>query len=370
MQEIDGRFPADAVFEGGGVKGIGLIGALSVMERRWHWENVAGTSAGSIVAACVACGMTATDVRAVLDQIDLSEMMDRGWEGRLQRVLSRISLLRRITGLVTLPDLINVLRDFGIYQGKRFIEIVEENLPRDAQRFGDPQLLWDPGAPKDSQYRYKLRVVASDVTANRMLILPQDIRHFGRDPDELTVAEAVRMSMSIPVFFEPWRLRDRHGREHLIVDGGILSNYPVWMFDAPPGETPGWPTFGFRLHDPGENLRDGRLPFPEHVEEIGSFVQYMRGIWDTVFSAMDRQYVSRRHWARTIAIDNLGVGTTEFDITEERKDALWASGVTSAEAFMKNWGEPQAGFDAWVAEYRGEVEEAERLAQASGMETF
>ena len=43
---------ADVVFEGGGVKGIGLVGAVAIAdERGYQWVNIAGNSAGAIVAA-------------------------------------------------------------------------------------------------------------------------------------------------------------------------------------------------------------------------------------------------------------------------------------------------------------------------------
>ena len=47
---------ADGVFQGGGVKGIALVGALlEFADRGWtNWTNVAGTSAGSIIAAYLA----------------------------------------------------------------------------------------------------------------------------------------------------------------------------------------------------------------------------------------------------------------------------------------------------------------------------
>jgi len=46
-----------AVFEGGGVKGTGLVGAVDVtLQQGYEFANVAGTSAGAIVAAFVAAG--------------------------------------------------------------------------------------------------------------------------------------------------------------------------------------------------------------------------------------------------------------------------------------------------------------------------
>ncbi len=356
----DKRHSADAVFEGGGVTGIALIGALSVMEETWRWENVAGTSAGAIVAAFTAAGKSAQDIDKILRSISLSELTDTGWEEKVDWILSRLSPLRLIPGVGMLREhVFSIIKDFGIYEGDRFMELVNEKLPPDVRTFGD--LLYDPDLPKDHPYRYKLRVVASDITANRMLMLPQDISHFNRDPDKLTIAEALRMSMSIPIFFEPWKLTDARGTVHLIVDGGILSNYPIWMFDAPIGTDPAWPTFGFDLYNPADTA-DGHLPFPKDVDAVKNVFEFGKGIWDTLFSAMDRRYIAQRHWARTIAIDNCNISTAQFNLSRQDEDRLRDSGVRGARDFMEAWGDPEEGFARWKAQYRGQVEEAQRLA--------
>ena len=58
MNAIDTH--ADLVFEGGGVKGIGLAGALATLEEREYGpQNIAGTSAGAITAALLAAGYSA-----------------------------------------------------------------------------------------------------------------------------------------------------------------------------------------------------------------------------------------------------------------------------------------------------------------------
>ena len=169
------------------------------------------------------------------------------------------------------------------------------------------------------------------------------------------------MSMSIPLFFEPWKLTDLKGKVHHIVDGGLLSNYPIWMFDAPIGEDPAWPTFGFNLYDPADKA-DGELPLPEDVGEVGNVFEFGRCIWETVFSAIDKRYIAKRHWARTIPIDSRGIPSTRFALSDEEKERLWRSGEEAAQTFMAAWGDPEQGFAAWKSRYRGEVEEAKALA--------
>ncbi len=132
MAETDTRHKADFVFEGGGVKGVGLLGALSVMEKSWRWQNVGGTSAGAIVAAFVATGHSASEIRAILDRIDLKEMMDTAWEDKVDWLLSRLSPLRLIPKVGMLREHVFILwKDYGIYEGDRFMELIQENLPAD-----------------------------------------------------------------------------------------------------------------------------------------------------------------------------------------------------------------------------------------------
>ena len=220
---------ADLVFEGGGVKGIGLAGAYAtIAERGFTPHGVAGTSAGAITAALVAAGYTADELADLVATMPYAEFKDRAWEDRLPLVGHGLS----------------VLLDRGIYEGKAFHAWIAEKLAaKGITRFGQ---LVDPDA-EDPAQRYRLRVIASDVTQRRMLVLPNDAHLLGLDPDELEIAYAVRMSMSIPFFFEPvLHTNPKTGEEHLIVDGGMLSNFPVWLFDCE-GREPRWPTFGLML---------------------------------------------------------------------------------------------------------------------------
>ena len=63
-------------------------------------------------------------------------------------------------------------------------------------------------------------------------------------PDEQLVADAVRASMAIPFFYGPVTLTSSDGRPSTLVDGGVLSNFPIDTFDRPDSKAPRWPTFG------------------------------------------------------------------------------------------------------------------------------
>jgi NTE family protein len=321
---------ADLVFEGGGVKGIGLAGAFAALEQRgFAPKSVAGTSAGAITAALVAAGYGSAELDAILLDLPFAEFKDRGWEDRLPLIGRGASLLL----------------EKGIYEGAFFEGWMAELLEAKGKtRFGQ---LVDEEA-EEPKNRYRLRVIASDVTHRRMLVLPNDADHLGIDPDELEIAYAVRMSMSIPIFFEPVVHRnDLTGEEHLIVDGGMLSNFPVWLFDCE-GRDPRWPTFGLLLVEPDPKVPIGhRLEGEEHGVERGSLVDYVKGLASTMMAAHDRLYLEKATYARTIPIPTLGVGTTEFDITPDRVRALYESGQRAASDFLDQW-----DFDAYIEEFR------------------
>jgi NTE family protein len=146
--------------------------------------------------------------------------------------------------------------------------------------------------------------------------------------------------MSIPLLFEPVRFEDpTTGREHLIVDGGMLSNFPVWLFDA---EEPFWPTIGLRF------MESDPMPSLGHLGSKGgwfSIVGYTRRLIGTMMEAHDRLYLDESDFHRTIAIDPLGVGTPQFDLPRERVVALYASGRTAAEQFLEtNTLQPRSWF--------------------------
>lgn len=200
-------------------------------------------------------------------------------------------------------------------------------------------------------------MIASDVTERRLLILPQDAPRLGiGDPDDLNVALAVRMSMSIPVFFEPVKFPNAQtGREHLIMVGGMLSNFPVWLFDA---EEPLWPTFGLKLveKDPRAPV-DGGQPRRESPRSgVLSVIDYLRSLVDTMMGAHDRLCIEGSNFDRTIAIDTLGVGTTEFDLSEARTMELFESGRVAARKFLdEDW-----SFEKHLETFRGSEKPSRR----------
>ena len=208
-------------------------------------------------------------------------------------------------------------------------------------------------------------MIVSDVTTRQLLVLPRDAQVLGVAPEDLEVALAVRMSTSIPVFFEPVRFDNpRTGKTHLLVDGGMLSNFPVWLFDAPDGEQPVRPTFGLLLVEPEPTVPVSERMSPDHIAGHGprAVIDYLKALAETVMEAHDRLYLEQETFARTIPIPTLGVRTTEFGLSAERALALYESGRDAAAEFLDRW-----DFDAYLAEFRDRPHHSRRAAVAAAL---
>ncbi|MDF5715565.1 MAG: patatin-like phospholipase family protein [Rhizonema sp. NSF051] len=309
----------DAVFEGGGVKGLGLFGAAAVTEEKGYvFENVAGTSAGAIVAALIAAGYKGTELKKIQNEVDYLRFKDPTPQ-------QEIPLIGSVLSLIT---------EKSLYKGDFFESWLHERLQeKNISTFGD---LVMEEYKDDPKYRYKLQVIASDISRGKMLVLPRDIVHYGINPDELSVVKAVRMSMSIPFFFKPVTLTSSAGVSSYIVDGALLSNFPIWLFDDGTPD-PAWPTLGYKLVDPDM----------DKPHDIRSPLSLFTAMFYTMMEAHDARYIEDKNFARSIPIPTVGVQTTQFDISLRKRDELYKSGVEAAEEFFKKW-----NFETYKREYR------------------
>jgi NTE family protein len=303
---------ADGVFQGGGVKGIALAGALEEFAHNQKypvsdWVQLAGTSAGAIVAAYLACGHGPDDTAKLIKETDFKQFRDWGRSGPV------------------IGGGINLIRNHGLCHGSVF------------EDWFDAKIGGETFAGIAAGHR-TLKMIASDITRREMLVLPEDLAGYSLtpkgpliDPASFPVARAVRMSMSIPYFFQPVKLYHPTAGACTIVDGGILANFPVFIFDA---ETkPKRPTFGFKLYSERQQgprlerfIRRACWPLGEGID-----------IFHTTTDAWDERAASHSTVVRTIPISARQVGTTQFSIEPKQRDELLASGRDAAAKFLDGW---------------------------------
>jgi NTE family protein len=327
---------ADLVLSGGGVKGIGLVGAVvALMKAGYTAQRVSGTSAGSIVGAIVAAAtqgrqLSPEQVKEMALGLDYRKFLDPG-------PLEPVPFLGPSWAL---------LRGTGIYRGDYAHEWVRSQLSSlGVTTFGDLAIDDDDLPP---ERRYKLVVTVADVTTGQLVRLPWDYhRMYGLDPDEQPVADAVRASMSIPFFFRPVTLTSTAGLTSTLVDGGLLSNFPIDSLDRTDGRRPRWPTFGITLLP---NLPEGN---DKVIPELGLLNQFgaahlLEDVITTTIVGRDQAYLSQP-WvrARTMRVDSTDVGFLDFDISQKEIEALYEKGYDAAEMFLSTW-----DWDAYLRDYR------------------
>lgn len=320
------------VFEGGGVKGIAYVGAMKVLEQEGILKQitrVGGTSAGAINAVLFAAGYDSKETFNILNELDFNQFKDDSW-GVLQ-------------------DLHRLKNEYGWYRGDYFRDWIGDLLKaKTGSRYTTFKALYE-------QTGHDLYVYATNISTNFGEVYSAE--HTPR----MRVADAVRRSMSIPLFFRA--MRDDRG--DVFADGGVVNNYPVKLFDrekyladlslkrtpdyyqkenkklkkVSPNSSPylyNKETLGFRLDSEQEIavFRDGQAPQHNKVE---NFLDYSIELIKTIMAIQDSQHLHADDWHRTIYIDTLNVKTTAFDISHKTKQKLIKSGKKSTGKYLEWW---------------------------------
>jgi NTE family protein len=332
------------VFEGGGVKGIAYVGALKVLDKKGilpYIVRVGGTSAGAINAVLLGLNYTASETQQILNKLDFEKFMD-----------DEFGILR---------DVHRLLAEFGWYKGEFFRKWISEII---AEKAGNPNVTFDQiQQQKDKKGFRDMYLMGTNISTHFSEVFSHE--HTPR----MCLADAVRISMSIPLFFASLR----SPRGDVYVDGGVLDNYPVKLFDRQRyldkrslnthavvtdyykkhnaklkrkklDISPyiyNKETLGFRLDSEREIalFRDQAEPVTEPIDD---FFDYTRNLLKTLMDAQANYHLHSDDWQRTIYIDTLGVKTTEFKITAAKKKTLIESGRKGTEAYLEWYNDPNS----------------------------
>lgn len=365
----------DCVFEGGGAKGIVFVGACMEFVAAGHsYGRLLGTSAGAITATLLAAGYTPEEMLAALAEEENGHSVMAGFLGEPAPFTAadiKRSAVRKFLRELDLPltpafiedtlddaiantmaanphtrHLFAFVERGGWFGAEKFIAWMEHRLNSgtwqgSTRNFG--------GMTLEQLYaatQRELAVVTSDTTGGRMLVLNH------RTAPHCPVVWAVRMSMSIPLLWNeviwqpewgPYLGKDIHG--HALVDGGMLSNFPIELFisDEPQvtrlmGPKQNTAVLGLLIDSdlavPDAPSRpDGTLPWPLADALQFATVRRLERLVSTCTSARDKMVLDEfeRLVVRLPAKD---YGTIEFDMTEPRRKALVAAGQAALQTYL------------------------------------
>jgi NTE family protein len=338
---------AFGIFEGGGAKGFAHIGALKAAEeRRVKFIGVAGTSAGSIVAALIAAGYKADDlfdpassqtVPGIFEKNFLEFLDSAGWanlqllksEGeelfngsgsksrfRLAKALKNTKPVRvfsqwkniHLFGLRHRHILSEFWHERGFFTTAEFEKWLEGHLAAKIT----PNAATGKVAFENTLI--PLAVIATDLTN-------QCIKVYSKEhTPKASVSSAVAASISIPFIFKPF-----HSDEDLqLVDGGLLSNFPAWVFDDERRRLEEFaPTFGFKLH---------KAINPDDVKPTTSLA-FLNDLFSTALSG-DSELEIRAIEDMSLIPLKVKASTLDFDIPFDKREDLYTYGKNSAHDFF------------------------------------
>jgi NTE family protein len=311
------------VMEGGGIKGIAYGGALEVLEERGALKNitrVAGTSAGAISASLLAIGYSAKEITEIIVNTPIESFNDDGFVPRGTKRL---------------------ITNFGWYKGASFLMAIEQLI---FDRTGNAHLTFADLHRLASSFPFRdLYVVGVDLSDQKAVVFSYE--HY----PNMRIADAVRVSMSIPIYYKAiWLNKEGFVIEepkpedncHLFVDGGIVMNYPIEVFDNTQyiagmkgsNHIFNKETIGLRL-DRMEQISlevekgGGIAPF-----EITDLNSYMSALGSIVMRNVHPAHSEDIY--RTIFINDLGMSPRPRKIEPAEKAKMLASGRKGVNDFL------------------------------------
>lgn len=325
------------VFEGGGVKGIAYAGALAVLEQQnivADIKRVAGTSAGAISATLVALGASSQKVGEIVGGTQFRQFMDDSF------------------GVIRDTD--RLLHEYGWYKGDAFSAWMQKQAYALCQNsnitFAELAELAAVPASKCKE----LFVVGTNLSQQQPQVYSAET-----SPD-FPVWEAVRISMSIPLFFAAVKLANG---SQVLVDGGVTWNYPLDLFDdkkylidpnagIDPKEM-GYTTvyddnhvynketIGLRV-DTQDEIAAEKNSWHLPPQEIKDFFDYIKALVGFMNDMANKLHLHNNDWHRTIAIDAGGVKTTEFDLSDDKVNMLVNNGNDATREYFAWFNNPEA----------------------------
>ncbi|MBC8871166.1 MAG: patatin-like phospholipase family protein [Planctomycetes bacterium] len=362
----EGHQYVDLVMEGGGVLGIALIGYTYALESVGiRFLGVGGTSAGAITATMIAAldkPANAKSVQAleILAELEMFEFVDGDSDAKdfVKTMLEGAGPVK--LGWKAMQVLDNLREDLGLNPGDCFFKWVATQLKGAGirtvadlnKRFRDlpPDLRLRSGKSLSADEAAAcLKIVAADVTTETKAVFPEMANLYFKEPNKVNPAHFVRASMSIPLFFHPYRVKrlpkgvpalrewKKVGykgpvpKEIVFIDGGIMSNFPVDLFHDPNAKgMPSAPTFGARLG----TARD-------EVNKIEKPTQLLMSVFNAARHCNDFDFIARNpDFARLVTEIPTGPHNwLNFFLTPEAKVDLFTRGVKAAVAWLKgfNW---------------------------------
>ncbi len=324
------------VFQGGGIKVLAYHGALRVLEGEGilaHIDRVAGASAGAAMATFVAMRLNVDEIVEIYKTFDY-ERITVSRSGHMPDRHSSPSFLQRELERIqnSFASVTRLASKFGWFSSEYGYQWMQDIMARYCN--GNRR----PTFAQFRQHGFRdLYVVVTNLTTHQTEIFSAETT-----PD-VAVVDAVLMSQALPLFFEAVQFDGRQiGRGDHYLDGGLLVNYPLQLFDEHPfaGNNRwfvngvNWETLGCRTYTP--------VDCPPRSGAIRNLLTYAQNVFEVLIEAQAAAYrLNKPAQRRTIDISDCCVRSTDWDIrpdwSNERYLRLVSAGETAALTYLDNY---------------------------------
>ena len=340
------RYPfKNLVFKGGGMKGAAYAGVLETLDEYnllTQIDRVSGASAGAITATLVSFRLPLAETLALMYTLDFSKVPQLLSEEEIEKDRSRLPQflnkeLERISGDVTSVQ--RLINQFGWHSSGYFYNWLKDIISQQCDGNGLATF-----ADFHARGFRDLYIVGANVSRHSNTIFSFDTTPY------VAVADAVRISMSIPLYFEAIHFDgEQYGQGDYYVDGGLLNNYPIQIFDAPKfaednfwfRDGINWETLGCYLFIP-ENV-DGD---PVRIKDLRDFVGQVFECYNVgmQIAEIDNNPIDQR---RTIKINSCDVQPTDFTLksADKKYQELVEEGRRATRQYLENYTNPAVRSD-------------------------
>ena len=310
------------VFEGAGIRGLAYAGVIQEFEKRGlvsEIENVGGTSAGAITALMIAIGYQSNEIEEIISTTDFNKFNDgRGiFFGGSYRLIKR----------------------YGWYRGEKFTRWISKLIEA---KTGNANITFE--GLHNSEYK-DLYITATNLTEQKLIILSY------KTYPKMRVKDAVRISMSIPLYFTPifmdsmgnlYKKQNRENSLDILLDGGITGNFPIFIFDSIVQQNDKTEkrianpaTIGVRIDTKHQIENDNENKGLAAVQ-INDFEDYISAFYIYVLENLNRTTLTREDWQRTISVSSVGISPKIKRLKQGQKDKLIQSGQKGVIDFFEN----------------------------------
>jgi NTE family protein len=309
------------VFEGAGIRGVAYSGTVKELEAQnilKGIQRVGGTSSGAITALLISIGYSASEIATIVSTTPYKKFND---------------------GRFFFFGGINRLRNyFGWYRGEEFEKWLSKLI---RLKLGDDNITFQQLKQKGC-----LDLYVTGTCLNQQSLI---IFSFENYPN-MKVKDAVRISMSIPMYFEAVFIDSIGNIVHhpknkndlnIMVDGGFTANFPIKIFDStkyfdetkPNSFAPNRQTIGFRIDRTYQIYNDSSgkslAPF-----EINSLKNYLGAFYNIIVENLNRQTLTKDDWERTVSISDGNVAPRVKQLSKQELTVMIHNGETATQHFL------------------------------------